>query len=124
MSFFAQRPEPITKPIDDDKRSNGRKPRVCASFAQPTEKNPYPVDFCIWLQQTFDEVIDLNESVKASRQHHFYSADLVRFVRPALHLRVRFRDRARNEGSLLPLKCDAKREYNAQYRELKKNATS
>jgi len=42
---------------DSDDPANRRKPRVYASFQQPTKSNPYPLDFCIWLHDNYDALV-------------------------------------------------------------------
>ena len=62
-----------------DKRlfTNNRKPRVYANTNKPTPEYPYPLEFCIWMQNNFDEVIEYNTSVLSCNRHEFipqYSA--------------------------------------------------
>lgn len=49
---------------DENSNASRRKPRMYASFTAPTPSNPILLDFCVWLQTYFDDVIEVNESMR------------------------------------------------------------
>lgn len=64
--------------LEHDKNSNvsSRKPRVYASFTKPTSGNPIPLDFCVWLQTYFDDVITINEEMRTCDHKWMPTLDL------------------------------------------------
>jgi len=52
---------------DEDEPANRRKPRMYSSFQQLSPANPYPLDFCLWLQRNFDFLL---EQFELERKEH------------------------------------------------------
>jgi len=71
LNPVSQAPAPAFDKRKPDGNANNRKPRVYADTNKPTIEMPYPLDFCVWMQTNFDEVVELNNSVASCPKHDF-----------------------------------------------------